>query len=79
MVSVVQLRPHSSAAALDAIAEGLGGEERASLLRALEFAEPLYAGQLLSTGEPIWPHAQGLAASLAAIGMDPAARAAGLL
>ncbi|HEX9184055.1 MAG TPA: bifunctional (p)ppGpp synthetase/guanosine-3',5'-bis(diphosphate) 3'-pyrophosphohydrolase [Burkholderiales bacterium] len=79
MVSVVQLRPQGAAAALDAIAEGLGREERALLARALEFAEPLYAGQVLSTGEPVWPHAQGIAASLAAIGMDPAARAAGLL
>jgi GTP pyrophosphokinase len=79
MVSVVQLRPPGGAAALDALAEGLGREERALLARALEFAEPLYAGQALSTGEPVWPHALGLAQSLAAIGMDPAARAAGVL
>src|SRR5262245_15360532 len=47
--------------------------------RALEFARPLYDGQLLSTGEPVWPHALGLAAGLAAIGVDPAAQAAGVL
>ena len=47
--------------------------------RALEFARPLYEGQTLSTGEPVWPHALGLEASLAAIGVDPAARAAGIL
>jgi GTP pyrophosphokinase len=83
MVSVVQLfagKPgQSSVAALDSLAEGLAAPERALVARALEFAEPLYAGQTLSTGEPVWPHALGLAASLAAIGMDPAARAAGIL
>ncbi|HKX37959.1 MAG TPA: bifunctional (p)ppGpp synthetase/guanosine-3',5'-bis(diphosphate) 3'-pyrophosphohydrolase, partial [Burkholderiales bacterium] len=47
--------------------------------RALEFAEPLYAGQLLSTGEPAWAHALGLAGNLAAIGVDAPARAAGVL
>ncbi len=47
--------------------------------RALGFARPLYEGQLLSTGEPVWPHALGLAASLASIGVDAAAQAAGVL
>ncbi len=79
MVSVVQLHPQNSAAALAPLAEGLAGEERALLARALEFAEPLYAGQALSTGEPVWLHALGLGANLAAIGVDPAARAAGVL
>ena len=80
MVSVVQLHPqNTAAAALDPVAEGLSGEERALVARALEFTEPLYAGQTLSTGEPVWPHAVGLAANLAAIGLDPAGRAAGVL
>jgi len=57
MVSVVQLHPQNSAAALEPLAEGLAGAERALLARALELAEPLYAGQTLSTGEPTWPHA----------------------
>ena len=47
--------------------------------RALAFARPLYEGQALSTGEPMWPHALGLGASLASIGVDPAAQAAGVL
>ena len=47
--------------------------------RALAFARPLYEGQLLSTGEPVWPHALGLSASLASIGVDPVAQAAGVL
>ncbi|MEK6244940.1 MAG: bifunctional (p)ppGpp synthetase/guanosine-3',5'-bis(diphosphate) 3'-pyrophosphohydrolase [Pseudomonadota bacterium] len=79
MVSVVQLHAQSGAAALGSLAEGLAAPERALVARALEFAEPLYAGQTLSTGEPVWPHALGLAASLVAIGMDPVARAAGIL
>jgi GTP pyrophosphokinase len=79
MVSVVQLHPQSSAAALGALAEGLTPAERALVGRALEFAEPLYAGQLLSTGEPCWSHALGLAGSLSAVGLDAAGRAAGVL
>ncbi len=79
MVTVVQLHPQNSAAALGPIAEGLGSSERALLARTLEFAEPLYAGQALSTGEPVWPHALGLAANLAAIGLDAAGRAGGIL
>ena len=78
MVSVVQLRPQAGAA-VDAVAEGLGAEDRQRVQQALEFAEPLYAGQLLSTGEPTWAHALGLAATLAAIGLDAPARVAGML
>ena len=81
MVTVVQLYPANGAArgadALGALAEGLAPAERDVVARALEFAEPLYAGQLLSTGEPAWSHALGLAASLAAVGLDAPGRAAG--
>src|SRR5438128_4413024 len=79
MVTVVQLHPQNSAAALGPLAEGLAAAEQALVARALEFAEPLYAGQVLSTGEPTWPHALGLGASLAAIGLDAPGRVAGLL
>ncbi len=79
MVTVVQLHPQTSAAALEPIAEGLGARERALVSRALEFAEPLYAGKALSTGEPTWAHALGLAAGLASIGLDAAGRSAGVL
>ena len=79
MVTVVRLHPQSSAAALGPVAEGLSGADKALLARALDFAEPLYAGQTLSTGEPTWAHALGLAGNLAAIGLDAAGRAAGLL
>src|SRR5712664_4112972 len=79
MVTVVQLHPQNSAAALGPLAEGLAAAEQALLGRALEFAEPMYAGQLLSTGEPTWSHALGLAANLASIGLDAPGRAAGVL
>src|SRR3954467_764898 len=79
MVSVVRLHPQSAAGALDALAEGLAPAERMRMARALEFAEPLYAGQVLSTGEPTWAHALGLAANLATIELDGPGRMAGLL
>jgi GTP pyrophosphokinase len=86
MVTVVQLRPQPSGddgrgsdAALAPIAQGLAEADRLRVARALEFAEPLYAGQALSTGEPTWQHALELAANLAAIGMDAPGRVAGLL
>ncbi|TMH81574.1 MAG: bifunctional (p)ppGpp synthetase/guanosine-3',5'-bis(diphosphate) 3'-pyrophosphohydrolase, partial [Betaproteobacteria bacterium] len=79
MVTVVQLHPQNSAAALGPLAEGLAAAEQALLGSALEFAEPMYAGQVLSTGEPTWSHALGLAANLASIGLDAPGRAAGVL
>src|SRR5688500_2949395 len=76
---VVSLPPLSAAAALEPMAQDLRAPDRALVARALEFAEPLYAGQVLSTGEPTWSHALGLAANLAAIGIDAPGRAAGVL
>src|SRR5438552_1480907 len=79
MVSVVQLHPQSGAAALGSLADGLAPADRARLAQAVAFAEPLYAGQVLSTGEPTWAHALGVAANLAAIGLDAPGRMAGVL
>jgi GTP pyrophosphokinase len=80
MVSVVPLHsPDQRGALLDSIGQDLAQADREVLVRALEFAEPLYAGHTLSTGEAVWPHALGLAASLAAIGMDASSRASGIL
>src|SRR5436189_1257242 len=79
MRSVVQLHPQSGAAALGPLAEGLVPADRARLGQALAFAEPLYAGELLSTGEPTWVHALGLTANLATIGVDTVGRMGGLL
>ena len=76
---VVPARPLSSEGALEAIAEALSEPDRLRLASALQFAEPLYAGHALSTGEPTWEHALGLAANLAAIGMDAPGRVAGVL
>src|SRR3954462_5904514 len=79
MVSVVKLHPQSGAAALGMLAGGLGRAARAGGAEGLEFAEPLYAGQVLSTGEATWAHALGLGANLAAIGLDAPGRVAGVL
>src|SRR5436190_19431213 len=76
---VVQLHPQSGAAVLTALAEGLAPADRDRLAQALAFAEPLYAGQVLSTGEPTWTHTLGLAGGLAAIGLDGPGRMAGVL
>jgi GTP pyrophosphokinase len=73
------VQPLDSAAALGPVGDGLSGEERALVQRALEYAEPLYRGQKLSTGEDTWDHALGIGANLAAIGLDAAGRAAGIL
>jgi GTP pyrophosphokinase len=79
MVTVVQLHPSSGAAAIGVLGEGMAALDRDLVASALEFAEPLYAGQQLSTGEPTWSHALGLGANLAAIGLDAPGRAAGVL
>jgi GTP pyrophosphokinase len=83
MVSVAQLNARSAAPGRDALLDSIGRDlalaDREVLARALDFAEPLYAGQTLSTGENVWPHALGLASSLASIGMDAASRASGIL
>src|SRR6185436_11971908 len=76
---LVQPQLLDSAAALGPVADGLAGEERALVQRALEYAEPLYRAQKLSTGEPTWDHALGIGANLAAIGVDATGRAAGIL
>src|SRR2546430_14779926 len=79
MVPGVQLQPQNSAAARGPLAGGLGAAEQGLLGGAVELAGPMYAGQVLSTGEPTWSHALGLAASLASIGLDAPGRAAGIL
>src|SRR5580765_140893 len=73
------VQPLDSVAALGPMADGLAGEERALVQRALEYAEPLYRAEKLSTGESTWDHALGLGANLAAIGVDATGRAAGIL
>jgi GTP pyrophosphokinase len=50
-----------------------------SVARARAFAEPLLAGRLLDTGEPVMAHADGVAAVLQGIGAAPNMRAAAYL
>jgi GTP pyrophosphokinase len=64
---------------LEAVLAGLDASERALVARAQAYAAPLYAGKRLGTGEPALDHALGVAANLAALRLDGAARAAGLL
>jgi GTP pyrophosphokinase len=71
--------PLTSTSALEPALAGLEASERGLVERALEFAAPLYEGKLLGTGEPALEHAYGLAANLAQLRTDAAARAAGLL
>src|SRR5258706_3831920 len=78
-LGIVLLAAASAGAASEPLAEGLGPGEQALLARALAFAEKLYGEARLSSGEPTWTHALGLAAGLAAIGVDAPARAAGIL
>jgi GTP pyrophosphokinase len=70
MVSIVQLHAQDAKN---------GRVQDALVERAREFARPLYEGQALSTGEPVWPHALGLSAALASIGADAQTQAAGVL
>lgn len=80
MVSVTDPSARPAAeTVLDLLATDLPDADRGNIARALEFAQPLYEGQTLSTGEAVWPHALGLATSLVKLGMDPAVRAAGVL
>jgi GTP pyrophosphokinase len=64
---------------LETALAGLDASERALVVRAHQFAAPLYEGKRLGTGEPAIDHALGLAANLASLRLDAAARAAGLL
>ncbi len=80
MVSVAQLQPLDEREALLAsLGRDLAPADREVIRRALEFSEPLYAGHVLTTGEPVWPHALALAGNLAAVGMDAASRVSGIL
>ena len=82
MVTVAQRpadAPLTSASAIEPALAGLEASDRELVARALDFATPLYEGKLLGTGEPALEHAYGLAANLAQLRTDAAARAAGVL
>jgi GTP pyrophosphokinase len=79
VVSVASAPGTVVAPGLEAGLAGLDAPERALVIRAHDFVVPLYADQQLGTGEPAIDHALGVAANLAALRLDGAARAAGLL
>jgi len=78
IVQVAQVGPLLDAGAAQAPgAPHDGGED--ALRRARIFAEPLLQGELLDTGEPALPHADGVAAILQAMGAAPSMCAAAYL
>ncbi len=79
MVTTVVSLYSQGEAAPEPLEAGLDTAQQARLADAVVFAGSLYADRVLSTGEPVLPHALGLATSLAAIGMDEISRTAGLL
>jgi len=79
VVSVASAPGTVVAPGLEAGLAGLDTPERALVIRAHDFAAPLYVDKRLGTGEPAIDHALGLVANLASLRLDGAARAAGLL
>jgi GTP pyrophosphokinase len=55
---------------LDALVKNFSSDEVATVRRACEFVEPLYAGHTELTGMPLLQHALGTAAILAGMNMD---------
>ena len=55
---------------LDTLAKNFSSDEVATVRRACEFVEPLYAGHTELTGMPLQQHALGTAAILAGMNMD---------
>lgn len=80
MVSVTHAISNSDTTPpLDLLASGLSADERSQIEEALVFAEPLYEGHLLGTGEAVWPHALGMALIAASLRLDAHARIAAIL
>jgi GTP pyrophosphokinase len=80
IVQVAQVGPLLDVGAAEAAGSSQppdGGAD--ALRRARAFAEPLLLGELLDTGEPALPHADGVAAILQAIGAAPSMCAAAYL
>ena len=69
----------TSAHGAHALCAGLVPAEHAMVARAWDYAAPLYAGKLLSTGEDALEHAIGMTGCIAALNLDSDARAASLL
>jgi GTP pyrophosphokinase len=63
----------------DLLAEGLGPTERAQLAQAIDWAQTVYHGHTLGSGEGVWQHALGMTLITVALKLDIDARLAALL
>ncbi|QDX80193.1 GTP pyrophosphokinase [Denitratisoma sp. DHT3] len=70
---------HSAEEIFALAAVGLDAAEAARLRNAFEFARETYGERLLSTGEPVFPHAAAMAVILAGLDLDLDTRIAALL
>ncbi|HEY9396409.1 MAG TPA: HD domain-containing protein, partial [Burkholderiales bacterium] len=82
MITLVKTQaaaPHDDSPIAPALIGLEGDDERALIVRAHEYAAPIYAGKTLGTGASTIEHAYGMVAALAALRADPETRAAGML
>ena len=80
MVSVTHaISSQCDSAPIDLLAEGLGEQDRSAIIEALSFAEEVYEGHVLGTGESVWTHALGMALICASLKLDVQARLAAVL
>lgn len=79
MISLVKSVPETPDPLLEPVLAGLVAEEREFVRAAYAYAAPVYEGRKLGTGEDCMAHALALAENLAALRLDAATRAAGLL
>lgn len=63
----------------DLLSEGLGPLERAKLAQAIEWAQQVYEGHVLGSGEGVWQHALGMTLIAVSLRLDIDARLAALL
>ncbi|WP_345532282.1 bifunctional (p)ppGpp synthetase/guanosine-3',5'-bis(diphosphate) 3'-pyrophosphohydrolase [Viridibacterium curvum] len=63
----------------DLLAEGLGPTERAQIAQAVDWAQSVYTGHVLGSGEGVWQHALGMALIAVSLRLDVDARLAALL
>jgi GTP pyrophosphokinase len=79
MVTVVRAAGDELPGTAESLVVGLADAEGDLVVRARDFAAPLYADKVLGTGEAAFDHALGLAERLAELRLDGETRAAGLL
>jgi GTP pyrophosphokinase len=79
MISLVKPASETPDPLLESVLAGLVPEERKFVRAAYEYAAPVYEGKVLGTGEGTMDHALALGENLAALRLDAATRAAGLL